>query len=210
MVSEGNFNKKLETNMNNTNMSTFVTDGAPTERELTMSTTNRTFTSEKVNINSFTIIKHIGRGSYARVFLVKKNDSGQFYAMKVLKKNKISNGRSKSRVKIERDIIMSIRHPFIVDLHYSFQTEEKLYFILDYLNGGDIYTHIMKHGKFKEKRAKFYAAEIVCALNHLHENNIVYRDLKPQNIIIDRNGHVKLTDFGLSKPDFDQSQENTI
>lgn len=166
--------------------------------------------SDRIDINNFEHIKQVGQGSYARVFLVRKNDTNEYYAMKVLKKNKIFDERSKERVLTERNIIKSVNHPFIVKLHYSFQTDDKLYFILDFLNGGDLFEHISRSGKFKEKRAKFYAAEIVLALNYLHENNIVYRDLKPQNIIIGKDGHVKLTDFGLSKDNFDVDQQNTI
>jgi serine/threonine protein kinase len=142
--------------------------------------------------------------------MVEHKKTGKIYAMKVLKKAAITDERGKERVKTERDIVMSISHPYIVTLHYSFQTDKKLFFILDFLNGGDLYTHIMTYGKFKENRARFYIAEMVLALNHLHQNGIVYRDLKPQNIIIDNEGHVKLTDFGLSKANFEQDQTNTI
>lgn len=110
----------------------------------------------------------------------------------------------------EKEIIKEISHPFIVKLHYTFQNKDKAYFILDLLSGGDLYTHINKYGKMKEAQARFYAAEIVLALEHLHKNKIVYRDLKPQNIVLDSEGHIKLTDFGLSKLNFDQNQENTI
>lgn len=161
-------------------------------------------------MENFTTLKVIGKGSYGKVFMVEQKGTGQIFAMKVLKKSSILDERGKERVMTERDIIMQIRHPYIVRLHYSFQTDTKLFFILDFLNGGDLYTHIMNYGKFKEKRARFYTAEMVLALNHLHENGIVYRDLKPQNIIIDSEGHVKLTDFGLSKTNFEQDQTNTI
>lgn len=166
--------------------------------------------SKNVNIDSFNIMSVIGKGSYGKVFMVEHKETGQIYAMKVLKKTAIIDERGKDRVRAERDIIMNIRHPYIVSLHYSFQTEKKLYFILDFLNGGDLYTHIVTYGKFKEKRARFYTAEMVLALNHLHQNGIVYRDLKPQNIIIDGEGHLKLTDFGLSKANFEQDVKNTI
>lgn len=111
---------------------------------------------------------------------------------------------------MEKDIIQTLDHPFIVKWYSTFQTKEKAYFILDLLNGGDIYTHITQIGKFKETRARFYAAEIILALEHLHENKIIYRDLKPQNIVIDGDGHVKLTDFGLSKTNFEQDLKNTV
>ena len=170
----------------------------------------RTDSMKKISLESFTTLKVIGKGAYGKVFLVEEKGSGNIYAMKVLKKSAIIDERGKERVKTERDIIMQIRHPFIVTLHYSFQTDNKLFFILDFLNGGDLFTHITTTGKFKENRARFYTAEIVLALDHLHKNGIVYRDLKPQNIIIDSDGHVKLTDFGLSKTNFEQDQTNTI
>ena len=176
-------------------------------REISESTTTSTFTC---GISGYTIEKLIGRGSYAKVFLVTKKSDGQQYAMKVLKKWEIESKRDVKRIFIEKDIIQNIEHPFIVKCYSTFQTKEKAYFILDLLSGGDLFTHITKFGKFKESRARFYAAEIVLALEHLHEHKILYRDLKPQNIVIDNEGHIKLTDFGLSKSNFEQNQKNTI
>jgi serine/threonine protein kinase len=128
--------------------------------------------------------------------------------MKVLKKEQIAsrNLRVKTKGKLilfnfeaEREILEKIKNPFIVDLHYAFQTEDKLYFIMDFLNGGELFWHLRKDMKFSEKRARFYAAEIVCAIETLHANGIIYRDLKPENIILDSTGNLKITDFGLSK-----------
>jgi serine/threonine protein kinase len=170
----------------------------------------RSSTVKKASLENFITLKVIGKGSYGKVFMVEQKGTGKIFAMKVLKKGAIADERGKQRVMTERDIIMTIRHPYIVTLHYSFQTDTKLFFILDFLNGGDLYTHIMNYGKFNERRARFYTAELVLALNHLHENGIVYRDLKPQNIIIDNEGHIKLTDFGLSKANFEEDQTNTI
>ncbi|CAI2368652.1 unnamed protein product [Moneuplotes crassus] len=170
----------------------------------------RSSTYKAASLESFNTLKVIGRGSYGKVFMVEEKTTGKVFAMKVLKKGAITDERGKERVLTERDIIMQIRHPYIVTLHYSFQTKKKLFFILDFLNGGDLYTHIMNYGKFNENRARFYTAELVLAINHLHKKGIVYRDLKPQNIMLDSEGHIKLTDFGLSKADFSQDQSHTI
>ena len=95
--------------------------------------------------------------------------------------------------------MQAIDHPFIVKLHYAFQTPDKLYFVMDFLNGGEMFTHLRKNTKFNEKRSKFYCAELVLALKGLHDNGVLYRDLKPENIILGNDGHIKITDFGLSK-----------
>lgn len=100
---------------------------------------------------------------------------------------------------VERMILERINHPFIVKLHYAFQTPERLYFVIDFLNGGELFFHLRKETKFHEQRTRFYAAEIILALECLHGNGIIYRDLKPENVILDSDGHIKLTDFGLSK-----------
>ncbi len=99
----------------------------------------------------------------------------------------------------EREILEKINHPFIVKLHFAFQTPTKLYFVMDFLNGGELFYHLKKEGRFTESRTVFYAAEILCALDCLHKNGVIYRDLKPENVLLDAEGHVKLTDFGLSK-----------
>ncbi len=96
-------------------------------------------------------------------------------------------------------ILERLNNPFIVKLHFAFQTPERLYFVIDFLNGGELFFHLRKETRFGENRAKFYAAEIILALECLHQNGIIYRDLKPENVILDQYGHLKLTDFGLSK-----------
>lgn len=107
--------------------------------------------------------------------------------------------RDKLRSKTERDILADVRHPFIVKLNYAFQTEGKLYLVLDYLRGGDLFTRLNNEVMFTEEDVKFYLAELALALNHLHSLGIIYRDLKPENILLDSAGHINLTDFGLSK-----------
>lgn len=119
--------------------------------------------------------------------------------MKVLKKEHIIKRNQVEHTKTERNVLEKLEHPFIVTLQYAFQTDKKLYLVLDYCAGGELFFHLGKAGKFPESRARFYAAEIVLALEYLHSQNIIYRDLKPENILLDSDGHVKLTDFGLSK-----------
>ncbi|CAH8872561.1 unnamed protein product [Trichobilharzia szidati] len=157
--------------------------------------------SEKVDASCFDLLYVIGQGSFGKVFLVRKNngsDKGTLYAMKVLKKA-VLKVRDRIRTKLERDILTRIKHPFIVDLHYAFQTEGKVYLILEFLRGGDLFSRLSKEYMFTEEDVKFYLAEIALALNYLHNNGIVYRDLKPENILLNEEGHVRLTDFGLSK-----------
>lgn len=107
----------------------------------------------------------------------------------------------------ERDILEKIKNPYIVGLHYAFQTEGKLYFLIDFLNGGELFTYLRKEQKFNETRAKLYAAEIVCAIEALHRENIIYRDLKPENVLLDAQGHIRITDFGLSKQGVKQTDK---
>ncbi|XP_015218812.1 ribosomal protein S6 kinase alpha-2 isoform X2 [Lepisosteus oculatus] len=163
---------------------------------------------EKADPSQFELLKVLGQGSYGKVFLVRKikgTDTGQLYAMKVLKKATLKV-RDRVRSKMERDILAEVNHPFIVKLHYAFQTEGKLYLILDFLRGGDLFTRLSKEVMFTEEDVKFYLAELALALDHLHSLGIIYRDLKPENILLDEEGHIKITDFGLSKEAIDHDK----
>lgn len=143
------------------------------------------------------------------MFQVRKltgEDKGKIYAMKVLKKATIvRNQKDTAHTKAERNILEAVKHPFIVDLIYAFQTKGKLYLILEYLSGGELFMHLEREGIFLEDTACFYVAEITLALEHLHRQGIIYRDLKPENILLDAHGHVKLTDFGLCKESIDET-----
>ncbi|XP_074916146.1 ribosomal protein S6 kinase alpha-3 isoform X1 [Chelonoidis abingdonii] len=164
---------------------------------------------EKADPSQFELLKVLGQGSFGKVFLVKKisgSDARQLYAMKVLKKATLKV-RDRVRTKMERDILVEVNHPFIVKLHYAFQTEGKLYLILDFLRGGDLFTRLSKEVMFTEEDVKFYLAELALALDHLHSLGIIYRDLKPENILLDEEGHIKLTDFGLSKESIDHEKK---
>jgi len=157
----------------------------------------------KAGPSDFELRKVLGKGGYGKVFQVRKlsgEDKNKIYAMKVLKKATIvRNQKDTAHTKAERNILEDVKHPFIVDLIYAFQTKGKLYLILEYLSGGELFMHLEREGIFLEEHACFYVAEITLALEHLHRQGIIYRDLKPENILLDSRGHVKLTDFGLCK-----------
>ena len=156
-------------------------------------------TTTSLSVDDFDLLKVIGKGSFGKVMQVRKRDNGKIYAMKVLKKEQLIARKQVAHTKTERKVLEEIHSPFIVALRYAFQTENKLYMILDYFTGGELFFHLKAEGRFSEERARFYAAEIVLALDILHQHTIAYRDLKPENVLLDTEGHVRLTDFGLSK-----------
>ncbi|KAG7272303.1 hypothetical protein CRUP_014188 [Coryphaenoides rupestris] len=134
----------------------------------------------------FDFLKVIGKGSFGKVLLAKRKHDGKYYAIKVLQKRVILNRREQKHIMAERNVLLqNVKHPFLVGLHYSFQTADKLYFVLDFINGGELFFHLQKERTFPEPRAKFYIAEMASALGYLHSLNIVYRDLKPENILLD-------------------------
>ncbi|KAJ1982692.1 hypothetical protein H4R34_001629 [Dimargaris verticillata] len=154
----------------------------------------------KVGLDDFLVLRLIGRGAYGKVFLVQHKASGQYFAMKTVHKGRLAQcERDMAFTKAERTILEDVKHPFIVQLFYAFQTETKLYLILEYVSGGELFHHMNTERLFTERVARFFVAELVLALEHLHALGIIYRDLKPENCLIDRDGHTVLTDFGLSK-----------
>lgn len=157
------------------------------------------------SLNSFKMIKVIGKGSFGKVFLVREKQTNEMFALKVLKKDNIIKRNQVEHTKTERSVLGYVKHPFIVGLNMAFQSKDKLYFVLDYCAGGELFFHLGKVGKFSEHRACFYAAEITLAIDYVHDLDIVYRDLKPENVLLDSRGHVRLTDFGLSKEGISQS-----
>ena len=164
----------------------------------------------KLSLTDFKIIKTLGRGSFGRVLLVANIHNGKYFAMKELKKDFLKKNNQVSNTKVERKILETVSHPFVVRLFYAFQTSQKLYLVCEYMPGGEIFYHLRKEGCFSEDRTKLYICELILALENLHNKGIIYRDLKPENILLDRDGHLKITDFGLSKilPD-EKSNERT-
>jgi protein-serine/threonine kinase len=159
------------------------------------------------SLKSFHFIKVIGRGTFGKVILVKNKIDEKLYAMKSLKKIQILKTQNLQNLKNEKRILKTINHPFIIKLNETFQDSHKVYMLFDYHNGGELFFHLQKRGRFSEEMVRFYACEIYLALTHLHSQKIIYRDLKPENVVLDENGHIKLIDFGLAKDEIDLSSK---
>ena len=159
----------------------------------------KTVVEGKINLSKFVSLGILGKGSFGEVYLVQKIDTKKKYAMKVLNKDRILSQNLIKYVRAERNVLSITNHPFIVKLYFAFQTMNRLFLILEYCPGGDLSKHLFFEKKFCESRAKFYICEVLLALENLHKRNIIFRDLKPDNVVLDEEGHCKLTDFGLSK-----------
>ena len=153
----------------------------------------------KLTYKDFEPLKLLGTGSFGRVLLVRFKTNYQLYAMKILSKNQLKITHQEEHTKTERDLMVKITSPFLVNIKFAFQDDTKLYIVSDFMQGGDMFYHLHSVKNFSEEKAKFYLIEIIFGLEYLHNNNMIYRDLKPENILMDSLGHIKLTDFGLSK-----------
>uniref|UniRef100_A0A8C4IHN2 protein kinase C n=1 Tax=Dicentrarchus labrax TaxID=13489 RepID=A0A8C4IHN2_DICLA len=153
-----------------------------------------------LGLADFDLLRVIGRGSYAKVLLVQLKKTERIYAMKVVKKELVNDDEDIDWVQTEKHVFeQASNHPFLVGLHSCFQTESRLFFVIEYVNGGDLMFHMQRQRKLPEEHARFYSAEISLALNYLHERGIIYRDLKLDNVLLDSEGHIKLTDYGMCK-----------
>ncbi|CAK59888.1 unnamed protein product (macronuclear) [Paramecium tetraurelia] len=155
---------------------------------------------KKVSLRDFTLVKCIGVGGFSRVYLVRKRDDGKFYALKLIDKNFIMENQKEVIVQNERDVMVNVNNEFITPLHFAFETKYYIAFVLDYCAGGELFYHLRKLKRLTEEDAKYYLVEICIGMAYLHSKNIVYRDIKPENILLDLQGHLLLSDFGLSKP----------
>ena len=163
-----------------------------------------------LKIEDFDLLKVVGKGSFGKVMQVKKHDTHRIYALKTLRKAHIISRSEVAHTLAERSVLAQINNPFIVPLKFSFQSPEKLYLVLAFVNGGELFHHLQKEQRFDINRARFYTAELLCALECLHGFNVIYRDLKPENILIDYSGHIALCDFGLCKLDMkDEDRTNS-
>ncbi|EAS07917.2 Serine/Threonine kinase domain protein (macronuclear) [Tetrahymena thermophila SB210] len=184
---DGNNNKKLN------NYTSDVEDFLGNER------TFYSFDKSKKSACDFKIVKKIGQGNFGTVYHVYCEADKKDYAMKIIHKNRIRDEKQKQHALNEKNILASNNHPFLLKLYYSFQDDQKLYLITEYVQGGDLYMNMKYKQKFTDREVLFYCSEIIVALEYLHSKGIIYRDLKPENVLLTKQGHIKLADFGLSK-----------
>ncbi|KAL4801471.1 kinase-like domain-containing protein [Aspergillus unguis] len=156
-------------------------------------------TKGKYTLEDFAIQRTLGTGSFGRVHLVQSKHNHRYYAIKVLKKAQVVKMKQIEHTNDERRMLNRVRHPFLVTLWGTWQDARNLYMVMDFVEGGELFSLLRKSQRFPNPVAKFYAAEVTLALEYLHSLNIIYRDLKPENLLLDRHGHLKITDFGFAK-----------
>jgi tRNA A-37 threonylcarbamoyl transferase component Bud32 len=156
-------------------------------------------------LEDFEIKNTLGTGSFGRVHLVKLKATGKYFAMKVLRKSDIVKMKQVEHTINEKNILEQLEMPFLVGMLGTFQDANHVFLVLEYIQGGELFTFLRKSGMFPNHVAKFYAAEVVLAFEYLHKADIIYRDLKPENILIDADGHIRITDFGFAKSVPDQT-----
>jgi len=150
-------------------------------------------------LEDFNVLETLGTGTFGRVRLAQHRKTGTYFALKILKKHEVIRLKQVEHVLSEKSILNEINHPFIVTMSAAFQDSRNLYMTLEYVIGGELFSHLRKAGRFSNDTTRFYTAQIILGLEHLHSFDIVYRDLKPENLLLDQQGYVKITDFGFAK-----------
>ena len=154
---------------------------------------------KELTLESFKIISVLGKGTFGKVYLTELIDDGSLYAIKAIRKDVLIETEQVESTKLERDILLECDHPFLCGMDYVFQNDMRLYFVMPFVRGGELYKHFLKNKRFPEHQVKFYAVQIAMAIGYLHDKDIWHRDLKLENILIDETGYLKLIDFGLAK-----------
>lgn len=147
----------------------------------------------------FVLIKLINKGGFGKVFLSKNSLNGKYYAMKRIRKDLLIETKQIGNTLNEKEILLSNNNPFLLRMDYVYQSEFRLYFFMEYVNGGNLYENMFKAKRFKEKQVKFFVSQLIIAFGYLHRNKVIHRDLKPENVILRENGYIVLADFGLCK-----------
>lgn len=153
----------------------------------------------QVSLDDFERLKVIGKGTFGKVYLVKKITDGKIYAMKSIRKDVMIENDQIESAKMEKQILLQNQYPFLVKMSYVFQTDQKVYFVMNFIRGGELFTHLNNEKRFTEDKARFYAIQIMLSLGYLHKQDIIYRDIKPENILMGEDGYLFLADFGLAK-----------
>ncbi|MCJ1310606.1 camp-dependent protein kinase catalytic subunit [Agyrium rufum] len=175
------------------------TPSASTSQTTSVPQSTTRVTKGKYTLTDFSIQRTLGTGSFGRVHLVQSKHNQRFYAVKVLKKQQVVRMKQVEHTNDERRMLQKVKHPFLVTLWGTFQDSKNLYMVMDFVEGGELFSLLRKSQRFPNPVAKFYAAEVTLALDYLHSMQIIYRDLKPENLLLDRHGHLKITDFGFAK-----------
>lgn len=170
----------------------------PSRLHISTSSTNGA-RGRRITLDDFEYLKVLGKGTFGKVILCREKATSALYAIKVLKKEAIIEKDEVAHTLTENRVLRTTSHPFLISLKYSFQTADRLCFVMEYVNGGELFFHLSRERVFTEDRARFYAAEILLALKYLHQQGIIYRDLKLENLLLDSDGHMKIADFGLCK-----------
>lgn len=200
------FHSSIQINNPNTTVDSHLSSKCKknNEKDKAISLVKLPNSEKKLTLNDFMVERAIGKGGFGKVLLVKKeNDNtlnSQYYAMKIIRKKDVFEHKLVENILLEKNILSRQKHPFIVDLKYAFQTSYKIYLIMEYIPGGELFRLLKKIKRFNEEIAKFYLCEVLMAVEFLHKKmNVIYRDLKPENILLTEKGHIKITDFGLSR-----------
>ncbi len=180
-----------------------ATSGIPLSQKKPLPSATDPGTGQRIGLDHFNFLAVLGKGNFGKVMLAETKRTRKLYAIKVLKKEFIIENDEVESIRSEKRVFLVAnreRHPFLTNLHACFQTETRVYFVMEYISGGDLMLHIQR-GQFGTRRAQFYAAEVCLALKYFHENGVIYRDLKLDNILLTLDGHIKIADYGLCKED---------